>query len=615
MNIRTPEEIAADIQKNVDRLCDLAQHPDTTRSMMIRFVSEEKPDLNAPDSISKQPAVYLAALSGNAEVLQYLIEEMGVNLNAERRNNNLFYFAMQNSSAEVKKYLSDPVKKIWEKFKDKTSELHAAVFGNRIKETVQILHNDPERLIEENQKEQSIFFMANQRGHEKIAAELITFGFNYVYTHKAKQDWANIATYYHQLADYYKFSSTDSEQKQACYESSIHYYQKAIPTRQTDKSNQPELLHLLLRLAACQLEHAHMSLTRGNEYYEKQEWRRAVTHFTTSERLLDTTSETYQQLQEFIPECRQTIRQLENEKIDAMISRACIHFEIGKVENDTDNKLAEYQTSIKLTETCLSLLQKIPAQELSAEDQQSFLLCYKQLATFHHDCGRVYQAIGNKAAKESAFAKASNTGFQKAIRYIEMGLELHEHARIQDQNEYESLLRLLAGNQYQNYCVLVFDIESREPRQEAMRAFLLNYPCLIEALCTAIQAYEKISAATLTDKHTLELCKNAHRKVEDRYKNLTALATSKQSLEPVLSQAGMIITGSPLLLAQSASSPNSPDRFIQTSSNLFQPRSPPHQSTTAPRVTLLLQASPTTETPGNLLQSDSNQSGNGMGFS
>jgi hypothetical protein len=561
MNIRSPEEIAAAKQKSVDQLCDLAAHPGTTREMMIDFVNEKDPDFNAPDSTSAKTAVDFAALSGNVDVLQYLIEEMHVNLNAEQRDKNLFYFAMQNSSAAVKKYVSDPDKKIWEQFKDKTSELHAAVLGNRIEEVVQILQTNPARLIEENQKEQSIFCMANQHSHEKIAAELITFGFNYIYTNKEKEAWANIAMYYHHLADYYKFSSPDSEQIQGCYETSIHYYQKAILLRRRDKSSQPELLNLLLRLASCQLEHAHMSLTRGHESYKKQELRRAITHFTTGENLLETTSETYQQLQKFIPDAKQTIRQLESEKIETMICRACIHFEIGQAESDIDNKLAEYQTSIKLTDACLSLLQQIPAAELSAADHQSFIDCYKQLPTFHHDCGSVYQVIGNKSVRAADFTKASNTGFQKAIRHIETGLELHESTQNQDKNEYESLLRLLAGNQYQNYLALVRDLETRETKQESRRVFLLNYPYQLNALRIAIQSYEKISKPTSTDKQNLELCRYAHRKVEERYQ---------------------LLTGSPLSLAQSTSGAISPVRFIQTINNLFQPKSPPHLSATAP---------------------------------
>jgi hypothetical protein len=321
-------------------------------------------------------------------------------------------------------------------------------------------------------------------------------------------------------------------------------------------------------------------------------------------------------LQEFIPECKQTIRQLENEKIDAMISRACIHFEIGKVENDTDNKLAEYQTSIKLTETCLSLLQKIPSIELSTEDHQSITLCYKQLATFHHDCGRAYQTIGNKAVKGLAFAKASNTGFQKAIRHIEMGLELHVKMAIQDRNEYESLLRLLAGNHYQNYCALAADIESRPDQQESIRVCLLNYPSLVEALETAIDAYEKISDATLSDKQSLLLCRYAYQKLEEKYKRLIVMATNTnmQSLETDSSGArSMISTGSPLSMAQSFSGPVSPHRFTQTPSNLFQPRSPSHQSAIAPRAILLLQATSTDATP-ELLQADSAPPGNRIGF-
>jgi hypothetical protein len=577
---KTPSPpLLTDKQKSINLFCELVAHRDTTREAVEKFLSETNIDINVDThSVSEELPVYLAAHSGNRNVLQYLIEAREANLDARDRDNNLFYYAQQNPSEDVRKYVADPHKKLWEKFRDTTSDLHAAVLGERVEELTQILTENPNRIIEENQKNQSCFAVAQHVGKTKIFATLIAFGLNYIHECKTKKAWENIAIYYHHLADCYKSLSLDTELIQESYETSIHYYQKAITQTKTAGNSNATLLSLYVHLADCQLKYANENLAQGYQQYESMEWRSASNLFDMSEIYLDAAIETQKNLPH-LPYTKQTILHLQSERISAIICHASAHFELGKEQKNPRKKLDEYRISIRLITPCIDILNSMNADESHADDfdpKANINLaddCHRQLAIYHHACGVAHQEIGSNAAKSAVtsehFIKAINAGFQKAIRNIEAA---REHlAKISVRGEYEqhlhdSLLRLLAVNQYHTTIAHLNNIETSQSPADAQQHFLLSYRYLSESINIAIDTYETIVTKTPSDAKNNELYLQIRARIEKKKQPPQELSNPIAAEEK-----GQGIPYS--------SSPEAQVFLTQTSSNLYQPlraRTPTH---------------------------------------
>jgi tetratricopeptide (TPR) repeat protein len=572
MDSRTTSPVLSEKQILINRFCDLAAAATTTRAMMEDFLLDAKIDdaIDAAHSQSEEPVVNLAAHSGSAEVLQFLIEEKNATVDVANHamRLNLFDCALENPSEAVKQYLTDPNKKLWLRFNDQTTDLHAAVYGARQSDIISILSRDPHSLIAENQKKRGVFTMVKRQGYEKIADALIAFGLHYTQDCETQKSWGNMAIYYHQLADYYQSTANDLDMIRESYESSIYYYNEAIAQAESEHANKERLADLYANLMDCQLKYAYANSSLGEENYENKDWRHAINLFETSETYFDEAIETQRKVRPSTP----SIKHLQSEKISATIMRASAHFELGKQERTPEKQLIEYRISIRLITGCIQLIAMHTTEEYSQENielKNNCDDCLRHLATFYHACSTAYQDSGSKALKEKQFTKAISMGFQKAIRNINKALDYQKQISAfsdEDHDTNDSLQRLLAVNQYHISITHLNNIETGQSASEAQQVFLSSYDYLHASIHSAVVACERIKIKTQVDTKNLELFILTRDTIEKR-KLGSAQPSPQHELAEKITQA-----------AAASSMDAVASRMTQTSSNLFQA----NRSTTPP---------------------------------
>jgi hypothetical protein len=169
--------------------------------------------------------VEFAAESGSLSTLQFIIEELHVDLSAVAGQPNLAERALSNS-VEVRDYLLDPQAKRWLKFNDGTTDLLAHIIAERFQDALDILNENPDKICQMNNRNQNIFYWC------KIITVFIQRSSN---TAPEKNNRYQIALDYEtklkRRADYYQTSNTISKNfyNLSCHHASLghfHYLQE-----------------------------------------------------------------------------------------------------------------------------------------------------------------------------------------------------------------------------------------------------------------------------------------------------------------------------------------------------------------------------------------------------
>lgn len=137
-----------------------------------QLVEEEKADVNKVHRKYGTTPLAFAMQLGSLQTIQYLLEK-GASLNARRSEENMLYWALQNS-AEVVAFITDADNKLIEQFQDGTTKLHVAAAKGDIADVARMLKDDPTRLFEANDHHQTLFSWASYGSQDELFGQLIT---------------------------------------------------------------------------------------------------------------------------------------------------------------------------------------------------------------------------------------------------------------------------------------------------------------------------------------------------------------------------------------------------------------------------------------------------------
>lgn len=130
-------------------LTQLIANNDTKLETLIGFTMNTQ-ILITEYSETNQKIIYIAAQSGNLNVLKYLLEHLIFSVDASGDEFNLAFYAAQNPDPSILSYVLDPKHDYFKKFNDGCSELHMAIIKKSFDEMSQILEANPETLIAKN---------------------------------------------------------------------------------------------------------------------------------------------------------------------------------------------------------------------------------------------------------------------------------------------------------------------------------------------------------------------------------------------------------------------------------------------------------------------------------
>ncbi len=140
----------------------LLQNEDKTIEDVEEFIAENP--VNLSEVYRLKTAVDHAVCFSNFSIAKHLVKKYPDALSipaGSTRENLMQLIRARKVRSETKAFILDPDEKIWEHFNDGTTELHVHAYVGRIEETMKILYQTPERLIECNNQGENVLYWAH----------------------------------------------------------------------------------------------------------------------------------------------------------------------------------------------------------------------------------------------------------------------------------------------------------------------------------------------------------------------------------------------------------------------------------------------------------------------
>ncbi len=145
----------------VKQLFQIIQKKQKSAAEVEEFIAENNVDIT--QFYRFRAAIDHAVVYGSTLVAKQLIEHHPNALSipvGSKRNNLMQKIRQKDISPELKEYILDPNRRLWESFQDGTTDLHAHAFAGRLNDVADILSYAPERLLEINRSGENVFYWA-----------------------------------------------------------------------------------------------------------------------------------------------------------------------------------------------------------------------------------------------------------------------------------------------------------------------------------------------------------------------------------------------------------------------------------------------------------------------
>ncbi|MDR3492668.1 MAG: hypothetical protein P4M12_11625 [Gammaproteobacteria bacterium] len=183
------------MNSRINQLCDLAANKNTTVDEIKEFIGEEVALINGRHTEHRTHPIAFAAQRGNLTVLRYFVEELHVEL-FHAKTYNLFQWASSNTD-DIKAYLSNTQDRLWEKFKDGSTDFHADIAGCRYDEITAKLKNNPDLILESTTSGINSFAYANKFfKNRKVTKLLVSAGKAVLKKNRETINWKSTPEYF-----------------------------------------------------------------------------------------------------------------------------------------------------------------------------------------------------------------------------------------------------------------------------------------------------------------------------------------------------------------------------------------------------------------------------------
>jgi ankyrin repeat protein len=198
---KTMQAHSAPTQENY--FCDLVSNPNTTGSDIERALAEEKIDVNFPHTVKELRPIELAVMFSNMSVVGFLIENISQIILLTVHQQNLLELATTNfNHPPVLQYLLNPSNRIWLKFEDGTTDLHAHAMAGRINAVTEILRAEPDRLLEVSKEGKNVFYWASLTNQDAVITILMVFGDQFITRNIVTPNLQNLQKYFDTMEKY-----------------------------------------------------------------------------------------------------------------------------------------------------------------------------------------------------------------------------------------------------------------------------------------------------------------------------------------------------------------------------------------------------------------------------